>query len=73
MVKTEEVLAFPHRFFFRAVAPLNLEELDPLAPHDTSLLIQDLNRVLGVSQIRLERCHFRLYYIYGCLQTLLQL
>jgi hypothetical protein len=55
------------------VAPLNFEEFDLLAPSDTTLLIQDLDWVLGVGQVCLEQCHFRQYHIYGCLQALLQL
>jgi hypothetical protein len=39
MVRTEEVLTFPCRFFNSMVAPLNLEEFDRLEPHDTTLLI----------------------------------
>jgi hypothetical protein len=48
MVRMEEVFAFPCCFFFRVVAPLYLEELDCFMPRDTILLIQDLDRVLGV-------------------------
>jgi hypothetical protein len=40
------------------VAPLNLEELYGLAPSDTILLIQDLDQMLRIVQIRFERCHF---------------
>jgi hypothetical protein len=47
MARTEEVFAFPSYFFFRVVAPLYLEELNCFTPHDTILLIQDLDRVLG--------------------------
>jgi hypothetical protein len=50
MVRTEEVLAFPSCFFFRVVAPLYLEELDCFTPSNTILLIQDLDRVLGVDK-----------------------
>jgi hypothetical protein len=73
MVRTEEVFAFPGCFFFRVVAPLYLEELHCFSPRDTILLIQDLDQVLGVRQVSLERCHFRQYDIHRCLQTLLQL
>jgi hypothetical protein len=48
MARTEEVLAFPCCFLFRVVAPLYLEELDCFTPRDMILLIQDLDRVLGV-------------------------
>jgi hypothetical protein len=48
-------------------APLNVEELDNLAPCDTILLIQDLDRVLGIGQIQLEWGHFWQYNINGCL------
>jgi hypothetical protein len=48
MSRMEKVFAFPGCFFFRVVAPLYLEELDCFSPCDTILLIQDLDRVLGV-------------------------
>jgi hypothetical protein len=48
MARAEEVLAFPSCFFFRVVVPLYLEELDCFMPHDTILLIQDLDQVLKV-------------------------
>jgi hypothetical protein len=48
MARMKEVLAFPSCFFFKVVAPLYLEELDYFTPHDTILLIQDLDWVLGV-------------------------
>jgi hypothetical protein len=73
MPRIEEVFAFLGCFFFRVVAPLYLEELECFSPCDTILLIQDLNRVLGVRQVSLERCHFRQYDVHRCLQTLLQL
>jgi hypothetical protein len=37
------------------------------------LLIQDLDWVLGVRQVSLERYHFRQHDIHGCLQIFLQL
>jgi hypothetical protein len=40
------------------VAPLNLEELYGLVPRDMILLIQYLDRVLGIGQIYFEWCHF---------------
>jgi hypothetical protein len=55
------------------VAPLDLEELDCLMPCDVTLLIQDLDRMLRICQICLERCDFWQYNIHGCLQALLQL
>jgi hypothetical protein len=73
MARTEEVLTFPCCFFFRVVAPLYLEELDCFTPHDMILLIQDLDWVLGVRQVSLERCHFGQHNVHMCLQTLLQL
>jgi hypothetical protein len=73
MSRTEEVFAFLGCFFFRVVAPLYLEELDYFSPRDMILLIHDLDRVLGVRQVSLERCHFRQYNVHRCLQTLLQL
>jgi hypothetical protein len=73
MARTEEVFPFPCCFFFRVVAPLYPEELDCFTPRDTILLIEDLDQVLGVRQVSLERCHFRQHDIHRCLQTLLQL
>jgi hypothetical protein len=73
MSRTEEVFAFPGCFFFRVVAPLYLEEHGCFSPRDTILLIQDHDRVLGVRQVSLERCHFRQYDVHRCLQTPLQL
>jgi hypothetical protein len=43
MVKMKEVFAFPSFFFLSVVATLYLEELDCFMPHDTILLIQDLD------------------------------
>jgi hypothetical protein len=54
----EGVFAFSSCFFFRVVAPSYLEELDCFTHRDTILLIQDLDRVLGVRQVSVERCHF---------------
>jgi hypothetical protein len=73
MARMEEIFTFPSCFFFRVVAPLYLEEIDCFTPHDTILLTQDLDRVLGVRQVSLERCHFRQHNVHRCLQTLLQL
>jgi hypothetical protein len=39
------------------IAPLNLEELEHLVPFDMILLVQDLDEVLRIGQICLERCH----------------
>jgi hypothetical protein len=72
-VRKEEFFAFPCCFFFRVVAPLYLEEFDCFTPCDMILLIQDLDRVLGVRQASLDRCHCRQHNIHRCLQTLLQL
>jgi hypothetical protein len=69
----KQILAFPCIFFFGMIAPMYLEELDHLAPHDTIFFIQDLDWVLGVCQIFLERCHFWQYHIHRYLQALLQL
>jgi hypothetical protein len=57
--KNGEVLTFPCFFFYNMVTPLNLEELDHFAPHDMTLLIQDLDRVLRIRQVSLKRCHTR--------------
>jgi hypothetical protein len=54
MARTDEALTFPSCFFFRVVAPLYLEELECFTPPDTILLIQDLDRVLGVRQVGLK-------------------
>jgi hypothetical protein len=67
MARTKKILAFPCRFFFRVIAPLYLEELDCLTPGDTILLIQDLDWVLEVRQVSLERYHFRQHDIHECL------
>jgi hypothetical protein len=61
------VLTFPCCFFFRVVAPLYHEELDFLLPHDTILLIQDLDGVFEVQQVSLEWCHFRQHDVHMCL------
>jgi hypothetical protein len=73
MARMKEVLTFPCRFFLSVVAPLYLQELDHFTPRDMILLIQDLDAVLGVRQVSLERCHFRKHDIHGCLQTFHQL
>jgi hypothetical protein len=67
-----EILTFPSCFFLSVVA-LYLEELDHFMPHDTILLIGDLNGVLGVRQVSLEWCHFRQHDIHRCHQSFLQL
>jgi hypothetical protein len=67
MARIEEVLTFPSCFFFRVVAPLYLKELECFTPCDTILLIQDLDRVLGVRQVGLEWCHFGKHDIHRCL------
>jgi hypothetical protein len=48
MARTKKILAFPRCFFLSVVARLYLEELDHFTPHDTILLIQDFDWVLGV-------------------------
>jgi hypothetical protein len=73
MARTNKVLAFPSCFFLSVVALLYLEEIDYCTPRDMILLIQDLDGVLGVRQISLERCHFRQHDIHRCLQTFLSL
>jgi hypothetical protein len=73
MARMKEILAFLICFFFRVIAPLYLEELDCFMPRDTILLIQDLDWVLGVQQVSIERCHFRQHDVDRCLQTFLQL
>jgi hypothetical protein len=47
MARMKKVLAFPGCFFLSVVAPLYLKELDRFTLHDTILLIQDLDGVLG--------------------------
>jgi hypothetical protein len=47
MARTEEIFTFSCCFFCGVVAPLDLKELDRLAPYDTTLLIQDLDRMFG--------------------------
>jgi hypothetical protein len=59
MMRTKEIFTLPYCFFFRMVAPLNLLEFDRLAPCDMTLLVQDLDRMFGICQIRVEWCHFR--------------
>jgi hypothetical protein len=53
------------------IAPLYIEELNHLACHDTVILIQDLDGVLEICQVRLKRCHVKQYNIHGCLRALL--
>jgi hypothetical protein len=67
----EKIFSLPCCFLYGVVAPLDLVELDRLAPCDMTLLVQDLNRMFRICQVRLEWCHFRQYNIHGCLQTLL--
>jgi hypothetical protein len=57
MTRMEEFLTLPSGLFFGMVASLYLEELDSITPHDMVLLIQDLDRRLGVCQVSLEWCH----------------
>jgi hypothetical protein len=71
MTRMEEIFTLPCCFSFRTGAPLDLVELDHLAPRDTTLLVQDLYGMFGICQVRVEWCHFRQYNIHGCLQTLL--
>jgi hypothetical protein len=73
MTRMKQVLAFPSCFFFKVIAPLYLEELDRFTPRDMILLIQDLDWVLGVRQVSLERCHFRQHNVHRSLQTFPQL
>jgi hypothetical protein len=73
MVRTEEILAFPCGFFCGVVAPLDLKEPDHFAPCDTTLLIQDLDRMFGICHVYFEWCHFWQYNIHGCLQAPFQL
>jgi hypothetical protein len=73
MVRMKKILTFPSCFFFRVVAPLYPEELDCFTPRDTILLIQDLDWILEVWQVSLERCYFRQHDVHRCLQTFLQL
>jgi hypothetical protein len=73
MVRMKEILAFAHCFFLKVNAPLYLEELDCFTPHDMILVIQDHDRVLGLRQVSLERCHCRQHDIHVWLQIFLQL
>jgi hypothetical protein len=57
MARMKEVLAFPSCFFFRVVAPLYLKELDCFTPRDKIILIQDLDWVLRVRQLRQHDVH----------------
>jgi hypothetical protein len=54
MARSEKVFTFPSGFFFGMVTPLQLEELDSFVLCDTVLLIQDLDRMLGVHQVSLD-------------------
>jgi hypothetical protein len=51
MVRSEKVFTFPSGFFFGMVAPLYLEELPSFAPCGMVLLIQDLDRMLGLRRV----------------------
>jgi hypothetical protein len=66
MVRTKKVLAFLSCFFLSMVVPLYLEEHDRFMPRDAILLIQDLDGVLRVRQVSLERCHFRQHDVHRC-------
>jgi hypothetical protein len=70
MARMKKVLTFPSCFFLSVVAPLYLEELDYFTPRDTILLIQDLDGVLGVRQVSLERCHFKQHDIHKVLSNI---
>jgi hypothetical protein len=48
VVRMKKVITFPCCFFFGVVASLYLEELDDFTPHDTILLIQVFDWMLGV-------------------------
>jgi hypothetical protein len=54
MARSEKVFTFPSGFFFGMVTPSYLEELDSFALCGAILLIQDLDRMLGVRQANLE-------------------
>jgi hypothetical protein len=73
MARIEKIFTLLCCFFYHMVAPLDLVELGHLAPCDTTLLVQDLARMLGICHVCLKRCHFRQYNIHECLQLLLQL
>jgi hypothetical protein len=64
MARAEKVFTLPRGLFFGMIAPLYLEELNHLAPHDTVLLIQDLDWMLRIGQVCLEQCHVRQYNIH---------
>jgi hypothetical protein len=52
----EKILTFPCCFFYRVLAPLDIVELDRLAPCDMTLLVQDIDRVLGICQVCFKWC-----------------
>jgi hypothetical protein len=45
---------FPHSFVFGVVIPLNLVELSSLVTHDSVLLVENLNGMCLVHQIRFQ-------------------
>jgi hypothetical protein len=59
MAQSEKVFTLPGGFFFGLVTPLYFEELDSFALCDMVLLVQDLDRMLGVHQVSLKWCHFQ--------------
>jgi hypothetical protein len=56
MARTEKIFTLLCCFFYHLVAPLDLIELDRLAPCDMTLLVQDLHRMFGICQICFEWC-----------------
>jgi hypothetical protein len=57
MAQMKEFFTLPSGIFFDMVAPLYLEELYSFVPHNTVLLIQALDWMLGVCQVSLEWRH----------------
>ena len=66
-------LLFPRGFILRVVLPLHLIELHHTVPCHSFLFIQDFDRVLNISQIRLEWKSFNFYSLIRDLQAFLQL
>ena len=66
-------LMFPHGLILRVVLPLHLVELYHTVSGHSFFLIQDFDRVLNISQIRLEGKPFNFHSFIRHPQTFLQL
>jgi len=66
-------LLLPRGFILWVVLPLHLVELHHIVPCHSFLFIQDFDRVLNISQIRLEWKSFNFYSFIRDPQTFLQL